>query len=61
MSSYPDHESNINKLREMNLDIDSIDLGDDPYDTWNYDELTSLVTELIDVIKELKTTNQERV
>ena len=57
MSSFPDHESNIKELKEIGLDIDSIDLDEDPYDTWNYDELTNLVTELIGIIKAINQTN----
>lgn len=54
MSSFPEHEKNIDSIRDMKLDVDSVDLNDDPYESWDYDALTYLVTELIDIIKELK-------
>lgn len=51
MSSFPDHEDNLETIKQLNLDIDSIDLDDDPYDSWDYDTLTYLVTELLEIIK----------
>jgi len=58
MSSYPEHEKNITEIIKLNIDIDSIDFTEDPYESWDYDTLTYLVTELVDVIKELKSINK---
>jgi hypothetical protein len=51
MSSFPDHEANLAEIKKLGLNVDSIDSDDDPYDSWDYDVLTNLVTELLDIIR----------
>ena len=54
MSSFPEHEDNIKDIKELGLSVDSIDVDGDPYETWDYDSLTYLTTELIGIIRGLK-------
>ena len=52
MSSFPQHEDNINALRDMGFDVsEAIEDGEVTIDSWGYDEQACLLS---DVIQELK-------
>lgn len=49
MSSFPQHEKNLNDLKELGFDVSEFD--GDPFESWNYDDLVSLIEELVCQIK----------
>ena len=51
MSSFPRHKENIQALEEMGFDGEEY-TEDDYYESWNYDSLTYLLSEVIMVLKE---------
>ncbi len=55
MSSFPQHKENINDLAAMGFDVsDAVENGEVTMDSWDYVELTYLLS---DVIEELKKAN----
>ncbi len=55
MSSFPQHKENINDLSAMGFDVsDAVEDGEVTMDSWGYDELTYLLS---DVIEELEKAN----
>ena len=50
MSSFPEHEKNVERIKAMGLPIE--DMSDDPYEGWDYDVLVDWVSQLIDIIEE---------
>ena len=55
MSSFPQHEKNIEIARSLGVDIDE----NDNYETWNYDELTEILSNTLSVTKALQQRNAE--
>ncbi len=51
MSSFPQHSNNIVRLRELGFDVTEYE-GDDGYDSWNYDDLTDLLYEVLSTLEE---------
>ena len=45
MSSFTQHEQNLKDLKAMGYDVSNSDIA--PYESWQYDELDSLVQDLI--------------
>lgn len=51
MSSFPQHEENIRYLEDMGFDVsDAIEDGEVTLESWGYDELVYLIS---DIIREL--------
>jgi len=53
MSSYPNHQNNMNKLTLLGLDLSEYS-DEDWYDSWDCDSLVDIVSVLADKIAELK-------
>jgi len=49
MSSFPQHEDNLRDLKLLGFDVSEYD--EDTYESWGYDELVYLVSDLIQQIK----------
>ena len=54
MSSYPQHEQNVKEIKELDINVSALSIDDDPYDSWDYDTLTELTSELLGEIRALK-------
>ena len=52
MSSFPQHVDNIRALERLGFDISESldDVGDVSYESWNYDELVYLISDIISVL-----------
>lgn len=53
MSSYPQHKENMEKAKSLGIDVSEYD-GEDYYESWGYDALTSFTTELLSEIERLR-------
>jgi len=52
MSSFPKHVENINELEKMGFDVsEAIEDGEVTIESWGYDDLTYLISDLIEVLK----------
>jgi hypothetical protein len=49
MSSFPQHEKNLKNLKELGFDVSDYD--EDMYESWGYDELVYLISDIVDQIK----------
>ena len=50
MSSFPQHEKNVKKIKSLGIPIEGIE--DDTNETWDYDVLVDWVEQLVDIIEE---------
>lgn len=53
MSSFPQHVKNIRALEKMGFDVsDAIENGEVTLESWGYDDLTYLISDIIAELKE---------
>jgi len=45
MSSFPQHEDNLKELAELGFDVS--EYAEDPEESWDYDSLVHLVSDII--------------
>ncbi len=45
MSSYPEHEENLKQLKQRGFDVE--EYLEDPYESWDYDTLVYIISDLI--------------
>ncbi len=53
MSIFPRHEKNLKDLEELGFDIS--EYTQDPYESWVYDELVYLISDIIQQLMSYKT------
>ena len=53
MSSFPQHEKNLKDLEELGFDVS--EYTDDPFESWGYDELVYMISDIIQQLKSNKT------
>ncbi len=49
MSSFPQHKKNLKNLKELGFDVSDYDK--DAYESWGYDDLVYLISDIVDQIK----------
>lgn len=52
MSSYPQHEKNLQALQELGFDIE--EYTEDPYESWGYDEQVYLISDIVSQLKKFE-------
>lgn len=50
MSSFPQHEDNLKRLEKMGFDV--TEYNEDTWESWNYDDLVYLVSDIIDQLED---------
>lgn len=55
MSSFPDHEKNIHALFDMGFDVSNeLVNGKVTFESWDYDELVYLMTDIVTKLKNIE-------